>query len=155
MIADVYESGASKYLCLYIVNQYRESVGHDALTISPIRTCIRRCMKPKYIRARKKSQGSTDPNAPWSKARYNWYIQLLIRFGALSEDEMKELKDEHGGTLPDYFDPNKLTKLSITKIVWYDETHKKCVIGWDKNKFTSKACFPRDEHGKLDFVNCK
>ena len=40
-------------------------------------------MKPQVLIASKVSQGSNDPDAPWSKARFCFMKQLAIRLGKL------------------------------------------------------------------------
>jgi hypothetical protein len=115
IIADAMESGTGEPLCLWIVNQYRKSIGATALTITPVKTCIQ-TLNPKYLRIKPRSQGSDDPESPWCKARCNWYTQLLIRLGQLDEGEVELLKDPSTKELPPYFDMNRSSPISIVQL---------------------------------------
>ncbi|KAI9916950.1 hypothetical protein PsorP6_016837 [Peronosclerospora sorghi] len=87
-------------------------------------------------------QGSTDPEAPWSKARLVWATQLAIRFGALTWDNQTM---RH---CPPVFDINLLGPLELTSVVHWDENHK---------TFESKTQirFLRGGDGQLDPINGK
>jgi hypothetical protein len=65
-------------------------------------------LKPKFKKIRKRSQGFTDVNSPWCKARKNWYSQLLIRFGSLPEEELEKLRNPETKLMPAWFDIAKL-----------------------------------------------
>lgn len=88
---------------------------------------------------------NNDPNSDWSKSRLAWSTQLLIRFGKL--DSQKDID----GNIPDYFNAELLTKLVPEQIVWWDESHFKCVIGGQGvNRQGSCYQLKRDKNGKLD-----
>ena len=92
----------------------------------------------------KRKQGHTDPNSDWSKSRLAWVTQLLICFGKLPSQEIN-------GVVPDYFNKDLLTKLAPEQIVWWDESHWKCIIGGKGiNKLGQCVQFRWDENGKLD-----
>jgi hypothetical protein len=130
-------------------------MGKESYTMSPIKTCMKN-FGPKRLGYKRKGQGSSDPNSPWAKARLNWDTQLLARLGELSEEELKALEDPDTGELPKWYDIKNLTSLKLDKIVWWDETHKKCAIGGGSiGKNREKLCFPRDENGKVDTKNGK
>jgi hypothetical protein len=47
-----------------------------------------------------------------------------------------------------------MTKLKMAQVIWWDEMHKKCIIGGQQgSKATHFVQFPRDENGKIDLVN--
>ena len=48
--------------------------------MSAVRTAIKR-LQPDVSAVSARAQGSTDPNAPWSKARYNQFQQFRLRLG--------------------------------------------------------------------------
>ena len=48
-----------------------------------IYSAVRR-MKPKLNKISIRKQGSADPSSSWSRARYEWSTQLLVRFGKLN-----------------------------------------------------------------------
>ena len=112
-------------------------------------------LKPKHKKVGKCSQGSDDPKSAWARARYNWNTQLLIRFGELKQEDIpKDCYDENNILRP-CFDPSKLDSLTLSKVAWWDETHKKCTIGGlgHKSKDRKYTVFPRDENNKLDLEN--
>ena len=80
--------------------------------------------------------------------RKHWMKQLIIRFGKFDWDTMKD------GEPPDYFNIEKLTKLVLCQIVYWDETHMKVKIG-TSTEVKKQTMFPRDEEGNLDLVNGK
>ncbi|CAJ1968651.1 unnamed protein product [Cylindrotheca closterium] len=86
-------------------------------SVSSVYTCIK-SLKPKVSKIKLRSQGRVDENSPWAKARLGWATQLLIKLGLLEEDPTK-----------DYYTKSKLESLEISQIVFWDETHTKCVIG--------------------------
>jgi hypothetical protein len=139
LIADVVEgSCGSMAMATMVVNRYQESIKEEAITRAAVESCIRR-MAPKVSRVSKRKQGKRDEKSAWAKARFLFTKQLMIRFGSLEPE---------GDNLPAYFDIEKLGNLSINQIGFWDETHKKCIIGEAAGK---DFCFifPRDENGKI------
>jgi hypothetical protein len=54
------------------------------------------------------------------------------------------------GSIPPWFDIDKLKPLEVTQVAWFDECHKKCIIGGVANDRSNVVLrFPRDENGKL------
>jgi hypothetical protein len=103
------------------------------------------------------SQGSDDPKSTWAQARYNWNTQLFIPFGELKqEDILKDCYDEKNKLRP-CFDPSKLDSLTLSKVAWWDETHKKCsTVGLGHMSHNRRyAVFPRDENNKFNLENGK
>ena len=111
---------------------------HEGYTRSAVESLILR-MNPKIEKITKRKKGSKDPTHPWSRARFLWSKQLLVRFGELPS----EPEDPR-------FDRDKAGKLELSQIVWWDETHRKCLIGGisTNRNFTMK--FRRNKDGKLD-----
>jgi len=72
----------------------------------------------------------------WAGARLNWVMQLLIHLG--------EIKLSSNNT-PEYL--NDLPSLSIHQIVFWDETHKEQIVGFQGNK---SYHFPCDRSRKYD-----
>ena len=142
VIADCLESGLSVEKKREILNNHRLESGLEGVSRSAVDSLVMR-MKPKIEVITKRKQGSKDPQNPWSRARLLWSKKLLIRFG--------ELPTEEG--VP-HFNQDLVGKLELDQVVWWDETHRKCLIGGLTNRnFTMK--FKRDENGKLDFNNGK
>jgi hypothetical protein len=53
----------------------------------------------------------------------------LIWFGALPEEEFKKLHQKMGGTLPAWIDPAQMKPVKPQQVAWWDETHRKFIIG--------------------------
>lgn len=136
-----------------MVNEFCRTQNVPSFTMGPVHTAFKK-LKPKVCKIKQRPQGSTDKDAPWSKARLNWVTQLLIRFGKLESQV-----DPATGHPPAYFDSEKLTKLTkltLEQVAWFDETHRKCTIGNEvAGSISSKTYvrFPRDADGKLDLEN--
>jgi hypothetical protein len=97
-------------------------------------------------------QGNCSKDSVWAKARLEWVTQLLVRFGILGIDRLQQIFGE--GTIPEKFNPENLgPQLAISQIVFWDETHKKVVVGKSGTRRgnTNVECrFKRNENGKLD-----
>jgi hypothetical protein len=145
VFADALESGSSFPEAVSIVNAYRKKHQLPSLTKGPLRNLLQR-LGPQIKKVERRSQGSDDPTSAWARARWYWNTQLLIRFDRLPSEEIEKLKDANGN-LPLYFQKNLLTPLNIEGIVWWDETHRKCLIG---SAMEFHFRFKRDTNGKLD-----
>ena len=104
-----------------------------------------RKMKPKIVTIGKRKQGSCDPGSNWAQARCAWTRQLLARFGRLERKK--------AGPVERKYDRHLQGKLSLNQIVWWDETHRKCLIGGQNPSKTFQMIFPRDEKGNVDIEN--
>jgi hypothetical protein len=67
--------------------------GRDSISMSALCTATQH-EKAQTIPVKKGQQGSTDENSPWAKARLQWAIHLLISFGFLDLDNLKQAHDE-------------------------------------------------------------
>ena len=79
-------------------------------------------MRPKIVNMTKRKQGSSDPDSNLAQARCAWTRQLLSRFGRLH-------REPKHGPVEKRFDGDIQGKLALDQIVWWDETHHKCLIG--------------------------
>jgi hypothetical protein len=149
IVADCLESGFSLSLTQWMANQHRKETEEDSLTQSPIRHLMKR-LKPSIRKVKKQAQGSTDPTSKWARARLGFNTQILIRSGKLPEEEFEKIRQKNGGTLPAWFDPEKMKPLKPQQIAWWDETHRKCIIGGQRAGATHYVRFPRTPEGKLD-----
>ena len=78
-------------------------------------------LKPHVSAIGDSKQGNLDMDSPWAKARLGWVTQLLIRFGVLDVDKV---------CVPRFFDIHSIGgPLELSQIAFWDETHKKQVIG--------------------------
>ena len=141
IVADCIESGLSWKKTWQTVNMHREESNLELLSLSSIVSVLRR-LKPKIRKIKKRKQGSTDPSSPWATARKLWCTQLLSRFGKLIKELPKPLERK--------FDPNVTGHLDLHQVVWWDETHRKCLIGGLSSSKDYHIEFPRDEEGKVD-----
>jgi hypothetical protein len=90
----------------------------------------------------------------WCKARKGWSTQLLIRFGLLNQAAIDLLRDTESNKLPAWYDSEQMDPLEQSQVVWWDETHKKCVIGGlQGGAATHFVRFSRDKNGRLDLDN--
>eukprot|EP00978_Attheya_sp_CCMP212_P016211 scaffold42271_cov33-Attheya_sp.AAC.2 len=83
-------------------------------------------LEPVVTPIQKSKQGSQDPTSGWAIARKNQSQQMLIRFGA--QEDISFFKE--GDVIPDYFNPDKMTMLSLEQVAFWDETHKKVHVGF-------------------------
>ena len=83
VVADAVEEGSSVRRATLIVNQHRMDTDQVSLTIGCVYYLIQRLM-PKATKIKKRKQGETDKGSKWARARLNWIVQLMIRFGLAS-----------------------------------------------------------------------
>ena len=163
IIADAIESGMSIVSAWALVNTHREVEELPSLTVSAVRTCIKK-LQPAKAKVKDEKQGTLDATTPTAKARFGWCVQLALRLNIMSlEDAKKYLVKENviKGTdseLPSEYDPAKLTSLSVDQFVTWDEVHKKVMPGSDDGYVKSPykdhiLKFPRDANGKIDLLN--
>ena len=145
IIADGIEGGLSINGTWQNVNQHRLEGGLELLSESAVVSTIRR-LKPKLKRVKRRKQGSTGPNSPWSRARLEWTTQLLVRFGELGEDDFPRPIERR-------FKRAEIGHLDIYQVVWWDETHRKCLIGGLSRTKNYHIMFPRTSDGKVDTKN--
>ena len=128
IIANNIESGLSERNTLGILNQHLTSDGREPATRASIVSVIRR-LKPKIVKVEKQKQGSSDETSLWARARYMQTRQFLVRLG--------EIDDTTGfvGPVEKRWDRDTLGHLSLDQIAWWDETHRKCLIGGIENSF--------------------
>jgi hypothetical protein len=107
-------------------------------------------LKPVVRKVKKQAQGSNNPTSKWAQARVNFNRQVLIRFGKLPEEELEKIRQKNGGILPPWFDPDMMQSLTPQQVAWWDEMHRKCVIGGQRAGATHYIRFLRTTEGKLD-----
>ena len=161
IVADSFEGGQTLDFATYNVNTHRESKGLPSLTSSAVYGCFRR-MKPQVKKIKRGKQGSKDKESPWSRASFRWVCQLLLRFGKI-DFKHKSFSVLLGASYdvehpPSPYDMTLLPLLDVTKVVFWDEMHRKCVIGDQSSRVGSGksnfvVSFKRDKAGKLDLVN--
>jgi len=143
IIADSIEAGLSTRRAWENVNRHRRDNNDELLSESCVSYALRK-MKPKMVTIKTRKQGSSDPDSNWAQARYAWTCQLLARFGRL------ERTPSHG-PIERKFDQHLLQKLDLDQIVWWDETHRKCLIGTSSNPNKNyHILFPRNEEGQFN-----
>ena len=109
-------------------------------------------LKPKVKRAKKRKTGSRDVGSEWAKARYNWVRQLIVMFGQFVEpcpyfSIINTLKTE--APLAPYLEPSLLPKANLHNTTFWDEHHKKCVIGFVGSNSNVATLYPRDKERSL------
>ena len=152
IICDSIEQGNSIKMTKLIVNEYRKERTLPLFGYNPIFSCYQK-MKPKVIPYTKKRQGSTNPEAPWSKACHRQFAQLLVRFNTIQDDDpLLESFRLDNGQLPVWLQRDQLTAINPHRVSYWDEMHRKCQIGSRGSREGQNVyvCFPKDEDGKLD-----
>jgi hypothetical protein len=183
IIADAVEDGMSMAMAHALVNKHCYEGGLEPYSLSAVRTLIL-SLEPVVTPLVKLKQGDTDPDSAWSRARYNWVLQLLIRFGLFvylgsppprasnevpvassnldfinvttatatttTTTTVENIPETATSSIPDCFNKNKMTKLSMYQIVWWDESHQVCKLATDGNGKKNQVRFHRDPTGKLD-----
>ena len=149
-----------------LVNIYRVHEGKPPVGRSAVYSAILRLIDAgvgRTVRPKKRKQGDTDPNSKWAQASFAWVAQLLIKLGQLTpEQAMRDVLDggkkapwwtneAPGDTLPPYFDPQFLDKLSIHQILMCDEKHRECKFrnGDNRRSCPHLVIFKRDESGEI------
>ena len=122
MVVQLLECGLSERACVFIINSHIKDP-KDYITRRSVRTCVS-ALDPEITAVGGIPQGNySDPTKPWARARKNWATQLLLRLGHLSADELTEDERKTKGLLI-----TDSQKLDLKKIVFWDETHTKCVF---------------------------
>jgi len=131
--------------------------GNLLITYHQVQSLVKR-LNPFHKRIGTQGQGSSNPESPWARARLNWTTQLLLRFGWSEGISITRTRQNTAGELetfvPDCFDKDKLTPCQLDRTAFFDETHRKCIIGGKlvkggKNENIT-LLFPRDENDNLD-----
>ena len=138
VVADCLEGGLSVERSRQMLNEHMLENNKEGYTRSAVDSLVLR-MNPRIEKITKRKQGSRDPNNPWSQARLLWSKQLLIRFGELPSEENEPR-----------FNQSIAGKLDLDQVVWWDETHRKCLIGGLTTSRNFSMKFRRDENGKLN-----
>ena len=106
------------------VNTYRDTRGLEVVGQTCVFGLFQR-LKPTFTAVGKMKTGSNDKTSNWAVCRLKWATQFLIMLG-----EYETLADFSldPNNPPDYFDPAKLPKISLSQIAWWDEHHVECLI---------------------------
>ena len=118
IVANAIEDGWSECQAVIIANKYLLANDLPFITPNQLRSLVLH-INPLVSPVEKAKQGSSDPDAPWSKARHNWILHLLVRFGCTPKIPCPP---------PPYLDESKVTKLSIHNVAWWDEKHRKVQV---------------------------
>ena len=167
IIADGVEDGMSMSMAHALVNWHCAKSNQEPFSLSAVRTLIL-SLDPVVSPLVKTKQGDTDPTSPWSRCRYNWVLQLLIRFGLVcfglqtngewafqataptNSNITREPEVDRPPIVLDCFNKAKMTALSRHQIVWWDESHQVCKLATDGNAKKEQIRFKRDPTtGKL------
>ena len=125
------------------MNEHLLSEGRESATRASIVSVIKRC-KPKITKVIKQKQGSSDVTSAWARARWMQTRQFLIRLGDIDETT------SFIGPVEKRWDRDSLGHLSLDQIAWWDETHRKCLIGGIPGNKEFTLHFKRNKEGLLD-----
>ena len=145
IVADGIESGLSVAKTWHNVNWHRSQNGEEMVSQSCIISLMRR-IKPKVVKIKKRKMGSSDPTSTWAQARKAWATQLLARLGEADGYEVPSPVERR-------FHRDTVGRLDLHQIIWWDETHRKCLIGELSSSKDYALLFPRNSEGKLDLDN--
>jgi hypothetical protein len=159
MACDLYEQGFSLRDTTDALNEFWETayplLPHFGR--SAVRGALQRRSDSRTTAIGSRKTGSFNPSSNWARARFGWVTQLLIRFGKtppgfdLAWLLEKGLVPEGTDTIPDKFNVEKLPPLDITRVAFWDETHRKCKPGKGSRR-GHQTRFKRNQGGKLDAV---
>ncbi|NCF93533.1 MAG: hypothetical protein GWQ05_21640 [Verrucomicrobiaceae bacterium] len=150
MVADYKESGLSFKDVQIAVNENRHKQSLPLFRLGAIKGCVRRMVK-RIVVLVQNAQGNYDPNSNWARARFNFTLQVLVRAGKVSEQEVRELLGCNAGDpIPDTFNKDKLTPIDPDAVIWWDEVHRDCFTGDMGADVKRQWIFPRNEEGKYD-----
>jgi hypothetical protein len=136
-IADKMEDGLGIATTHSLLNDDREDRGLGPATVHAVTSCHLR-MGVRVITSKALKQGSAASTAAWSRARFNWTAQLLIRMSVngkrkwdpdLAELQERGLVGLEENEIPAYFRYDLLTPFDVKDVVWWDETHAKVMFG--------------------------
>ena len=149
IIADAMEGGFGLRHTQELVNEHRRDNHLTVVGLTTIWTAYLR-LDPVITPIRKRKQGTTEVDSPWAKARLEFVTQILVRFGLLTAAEVTDCS----GKIPDRFNIDKLTPMSINQLAFWDETHKKVRVGKvGANGVKYQVRFKRTPQGKVDSNN--
>lgn len=175
IICDAMENGQGFRMTKIMVNKYRRGKNLQDVGMGAICSSYNRMDKEESSIKRGK-QGSNDPSAPWTKARLNWCVHLLVRFGVTDSKQAMAIlgipqftkvknpvdgreKTEHT-KIPDWINPEKMpcklggggydpVTLRLQQVAFWDEMHVQVSVGSaGSNGSMRQVRFPRDENGK-------
>ena len=136
-IADSMERGEGIHQAFLSVNEHLAAAGGTHVGKSAVRSAFKRA-QPVITPIGVTKQGNRNPGSAWAVARKGWVIQLMLMLGVafalLQPLEIKEgqqlfrMTGEDGQPLP-HFDISRIGTINLHQVVFWDETHKKCVIG--------------------------
>ena len=141
IIADCIESGLSVKRACYQLNEHLFENNEETVSESAVYHLIK-TLKPQVNVVKKRKQGSTDPSHKWSRIRYGFCKQLLARFG------VKQFPNDRP-----CFNRSVAGPLEVSQVVWWDETHRKCLVGGLSSSKEFVLKFKRNSEGKLDADN--
>ena len=128
LAADYLEQGCGPVLTAFFVNIHlRDDNVRYTISEYYIRSLMSR-LDPIISKIHKKPQ-SRSQHMVWICACYNWVVQLLVRLGEYASST----NDFDDGVIPKWADVNILKSsnfiISIHQVVFFDEMHKKQIIG--------------------------
>ena len=102
---------------LNAVNLHREDQDGESFALSFIHMTVA-ALNTKLLKVSTISQGSKDATSLWASAKKNWATQLLVRLGNTESIDSDNI-----------FNWSKKQSLTMEQVAWWDETHRKFVIG--------------------------
>ena len=153
IIADALEAGNSFTMTVSMLNDHLVKEEKPEVGYTPVYTCCQK-MKPKVIKFARRQQGNLRPDSGWAISRSYIMRQVLLRQREITvEDEeyFADYKDDDGN-VPPYFDVEKLRMVDTCRLAYFDESHRKCIVGGcsSRDQYGVYIVFPRDANNRPD-----
>ena len=144
------EDGVSYKVTRDLVNRLLVRDGRAAVCETAVINCMRRC-SPRYTSVQFVSQANRDGACEWAIVRHRLTAQFRIQLGewkpTLADLKGRGLVKATATSIPACFDRTQLESIALERIGFWDETHKKQRIGWEKPTASKGGVvlqFPRD-----------
>jgi hypothetical protein len=122
ILIDSKERGIVLVTAMYQINDHDEENIPEVGLNTTRRNIVR--LGPVIRKVREKKQGNRYPTSRWVKSRQRWVTQLLVMLGKHTlESTAKENEYLQLTVTPQYFDPERMTPLSLQQIVFSGECH--------------------------------
>ena len=144
------EDGVSYKVTRDLVNRLLVRDGRAAVCETAVINCMRRC-SPSYTSVQFVSQANRDGAYEWAIVRHRLTAQFRIQLGewkpTLADLKGRGLVKATATSIPACFDRTQLESIALERSGFWDETHKKQRIGWEKPTASKGGVvlqFPRD-----------
>ena len=140
IIADRMESGLGLRMATAMVHRHRIDEGKSEVCVSAVLNHFRK-MNALVTQVKKRPQGN-NLNVEWVQGRKGITLQWLVMLGGITKEKGKADLNVEG--LPEYYDEDKLPKLSLNQVVYFDKIHIQQDSRSGSIHSDKQICFPRN-----------